>query len=390
MYKMIDLFSGVGGVRRGFELAGGFQNVLSADIDKYASQSYEHLHGEESLNDVTSESFKQQTVDLHYDTLLGGFPCQSFSRAGKQEGFLNATKGTLFFDVADIIKRSRPKTFLLENVDNLLSHDKGETFKVILETLVHELNYKVIGVRETPDGSLVWQKTSFKRNSKDFGVPQNRPRVFIMGFDKEYFKDKIDLIDNLELPEKRERPAVFETVDDILETDVDPKYFASEGYIQSMINHRDRHAGKGNGFGFIIVNDPERKIRISNAVLATGGSGKERNLIRDVRSDIAGLVVKGKKTPLSGECIRHMTPLEWARLQGFAGYGFVDENGVDHFSFPENMSDTQRYKQMGNSVTIPVIEELALFMKSCLDLMGVEDMKPTDGRTSVISVKSAE
>lgn len=386
MYKTIDLFSGVGGVRRGFELAGGFENVLSADIDKYAAQSYEHLHGEESLNDVTSEEFKQQTVDLHYDTLLGGFPCQSFSRAGKQEGFLNATKGTLFFDVADIIKRSRPKTFLLENVDNLLSHDKGETFKVILETLVHELNYKVIGVQESPDGTLVWNRQSFKRNSKDFGVPQNRPRVFIMGFDKEYFKDKIDLIDTMELPESRERPAIFNTVDEILETDVDLKYFAAEGYIQSMKNHRDRHGAKGNGFGFIVVNDEDRKIRISNAVLATGGSGKERNLIRDIRSDVAGTVIKGKKTPLSAECIRHMTPLEWARLQGFAGYGFVDAEGVDHFSFPENMSNAQRYKQMGNSVTIPVIEEMALFMKSCLDLMGEENMKPEDGRNAEISV----
>lgn len=379
MYKTIDLFSGVGGVRRGFEIAGGFEVVLSADIDKYAAESYEHLHGEKSLNDVTSEEFKQRCVDLGYQTLLGGFPCQSFSRAGKQEGFLNATKGTLFFDVADILKRSRPKTFLLENVDNLLSHDKGNTFKVILETLVHELNYHVVGVREAADGTLVWNKQSFKRNSKDFGVPQNRPRVFIMGFDKEYFKDKIDLIANFELPEKRERPAIFETVDDILEKDVDPKYFASQGYIDSMVKHRDRHGAKGNGFGFIVVNDPDRKVRISNAVLATGGSGKERNLIRDIRPDIAGQEIKGKKTPLSAECIRHMTPLEWARLQGFAGYGFVDANGVDHFSFPETMSDTQRYKQMGNSVTIPVIEELALFMKSCLNLMGEPNMKPEDG-----------
>lgn len=367
---MIDLFSGVGGIRRGFELAGGFENVLSADIDKYAAQSYEHLHGEESLNDVTSEEFKQKTVDLHYDTLLGGFPCQSFSRAGKQEGFLNATKGTLFFDVADIIKRSRPKTFLLENVDNLLSHDKGNTFKVILETLVHELNYHVVGVREAPDGSLIWDRQSFKRNSKDFGVPQNRPRVFIMGFDKEYFKDKIDLIKNFELPEKRERPAIFETVDDILENDVPASYFAAEGYVNSMKAHRDRHGAKGNGFGYIVVNAEDRKSRISNAVLATGGSGKERNMIHDPRPDIAGTVIKGKKTPLSADCIRHMTPLEWARLQGFAGYGFVDENGVDQFSFPDTMSNAQRYKQMGNSVTIPVIEEMALFMKSCLNLMG--------------------
>jgi DNA (cytosine-5)-methyltransferase 1 len=370
MYKTVDLFAGVGGIRRGFELAGGFENVLSADIDKYASQTYEHLHGEESLNDVTSEDFKVKVEETDYHVLLGGFPCQSFSRAGKQEGFLNATKGTLFFDVADIIKRTRPRTFLLENVDNLLAHDGGNTFKTIAETLVHELNYKVIGVDEAEDGTLSWSRESFKRNSKNFGLPQNRPRVYIMGFDKEYFGEKTNLLADLALPESRERGAIFETVDDILEKDVDAKYFAAEGYIQSMKNHRDRHSGKGNGFGFVVVNAADRKSRISNAVLATGGSGKERNLIHDPRPDVIGLTVKGKKSPISSEGIRHMTPLEWARLQGFAGYGFIDENGVDQFSFPDNMSNTQRYKQMGNSVTIPVIEEMALFMKTCLTLMG--------------------
>lgn len=370
MYKTIDLFAGVGGIRRGFELAGGFENALSADIDKFASETYKHLHGEESLNDVTSEDFKVKVENTTYDTLLGGFPCQSFSRAGKQEGFLNATKGTLFFDVADIIKRTRPKTFLLENVDNLLAHDGGNTFKTIAETLVHELNYKVIGVDENPDGTLSWSRESFKRNSKDFGLPQNRPRVYIMGFDKEYFGNKVELLNSMSLPENRSRGAIFDTVDDILETDVDPKYFAAEGYMQSMRNHRDRHSGKGNGFGFVVVNAEDRKNRISNAVLATGGSGKERNLIHDPRPDVAGLVIGGKKSPISDECIRHMTPTEWARLQGFAGYGFLDENGNDTFSFPDNMSNTQRYKQMGNSVTIPVIEEMALFMKECLSVMG--------------------
>lgn len=375
MYKMVDLFAGVGGIRRGFELAGNFDNVLSADIDKYAAETYKHLYGEDSLNDVTSEEFKQKVIAIPYDTLLGGFPCQSFSRAGLQEGFLNATKGTLFFDVADIIKRSRPKTFLLENVDNLLSHDKGNTFRTIVETLVHELNYKVIGVTENADGTLSWQSSDFKRNSKDFGVPQNRPRVFIMGFDKEFFGDKIDLIDGLSLPTHRSRKAIFETIDDVLDDNVDPSFFAAEGYVNSMKAHKARHAGKGNGFGFVVVNAADRKSRIANAVLATGGSGRERNMVYQPRTDIAGLIVKSKKTPLSADCIRQMTPIEWARLQGFAGYGFVDANGVDKFSFPEKMSNAQRYKQMGNSVTIPVIEEMALFMKSCLALMGVEEMK---------------
>lgn len=373
MYLTVDLFAGVGGIRTGFERAGGFKNTLSADIDKYASQTYKHLYGEDSLNDVTSEEFKLKVEAADYQVLLAGFPCQAFSRAGKQEGFLNATKGTLFFDVADIIKRTRPRTFLLENVDNLIVHDGGNTFKTIAETLVHELNYKVIGIEEAEDGTLSWNKESFKRNSKNFGLPQNRPRVYIMGFDKEYFGENINLLKDLSLPENRERGAIYETIDDVLEKDVDPKYFAAEGYIQYMKNHRERHSGKGNGFGFVVVNAADRKNRISNAILATGGSGKERNVIYDPRPDVIGMVVKGKKTPIADAGLRHMTPLEWARLQGFAGYGFVDNNGVDNFSFPEKMSDTQRYKQMGNSVTIPVIEEMALFMKSCLALMG-EDL----------------
>lgn len=371
MYRTIDLFAGIGGIRRGFELTGKFRNVKSADIDKYAAATYKHLYGEDSLNDVTSEDFKKELETIQFEALCAGFPCQSFSRAGLQEGFLNATKGTLFFDVADIIKRTRPHTFLLENVDNLLSHDKGNTFRTIVETLVTELDYKVIGVHETEDG-LTWSNESFKRNSKDFGVPQNRPRVFIMGFDKKYFGEKLNLLEGLELPVKRERDVIFETVDDILEENVELQYFGAEGYIQSLKNHRNRHSGKGNGFGYVIVNDENRKSRISNAVLATGGSGKERNLIFDPREDVAGKVVKGKKTPLSADCIRHMTPTEWARLQGFVGYGFVDANGTDQFSFPEKMSKTQQYKQMGNSVTIPVIEEMALFMTKCLNLMGEE------------------
>lgn len=371
MYRTIDLFAGIGGIRRGFELTGKFKNVKSADIDRYAAATYKHLYGEDSLNDVTSEDFKLELEKIEFEAMCAGFPCQSFSRAGLQEGFLNATKGTLFFDVADIIKRTRPHTFLLENVDNLLSHDKGNTFRTIVETLVTELDYKVIGVEETDEG-LTWSNESFKRNSKDFGLPQNRPRVFIMGFDKQYFGDKLDLLDGMELPTKRERDVIFATVDDILEENVDLQYYGAEGYIQSLKNHRNRHSGKGNGFGYVIVNDENRKSRISNAVLATGGSGKERNLIFDPRDDVAGKVVKGKKSPLSADCIRHMTPTEWGRLQGFVGYGFMDENGVDKFSFPEKMSKTQQYKQMGNSVTIPVIEEMALFMTRCLHLMGEE------------------
>ena len=143
-YRTIDLCAGIGGIRKGFEMTGAFQNVLSAEIDKYACMTYEHLYGENPLNDITSEDFKTKVEKTEYDVLLAGFPCQAFSRAGRQLGFLDKTRGTLFFDIADILQRTRPKAFMLENVDNLITHSKGNTFKVIIHTLVKDLNYKVI------------------------------------------------------------------------------------------------------------------------------------------------------------------------------------------------------------------------------------------------------
>ena len=131
-YRTIDLCAGIGGIRKGFEMTGAFQNVLSAEIDKYACMTYEHLYGENPLNDITSEDFKTKVEKTKYDVLLAGFPCQAFSRAGRQLGFLDKTRGTLFFDIADILQRTRPKAFMLENVDNLITHSKGNTFKVII------------------------------------------------------------------------------------------------------------------------------------------------------------------------------------------------------------------------------------------------------------------
>ncbi|MDQ7083493.1 MAG: DNA (cytosine-5-)-methyltransferase [Sulfurovum sp.] len=119
-YKTLDLFCGIGGIRRGFELTDKFTNILSAEIDKYACMTYEHLYGENPQNDVTSEAFKEKVQNIDYDVLLAGFPCQSFSIAGAKKGFEDTTRGTLFFDVADILKRTKPKTFLLENVEGLL------------------------------------------------------------------------------------------------------------------------------------------------------------------------------------------------------------------------------------------------------------------------------
>lgn len=366
-YRTIDLCAGIGGIRKGFEMTGAFQNVLSAEIDKYACMTYEHLYGENPLNDITSEDFKTKVEKTEYDVLLAGFPCQAFSRAGRQLGFLDKTRGTLFFDIADILQRTRPKAFMLENVDNLITHSKGNTFKVIIHTLVKDLNYKVIGVTSDKDGKLEYVPKEFVRNSKNFGVPQNRPRVYIMGFDREYWGDCVDDLDNTLPKEKEEK--IYEDLNDLLEMNAEPQFFLSSGYVETLEKHKARHEAKGNGFGYKIVNLPETEHPVSNALLATGGSGKERNLVLDHRKGIAGMQLALRKTPLNDKGIRVMTPREWGKLQGFINYGFIDDNGVDQFSFPKGVGKAQQYKQFGNAVTIPVIEEMAKFMSSCLNYL---------------------
>lgn len=362
-YKMIDLCAGIGGIRRGFELAKGFKNVLSAEIDKYACMTYEHLYGDNPENDITTEEFKQKVENTDYDILLAGFPCQAFSRAGKQLGFLDTTRGTLFFDIADMIKRTRPKAFMLENVDNLITHNKGNTFKTIIYTLVQELNYKVIGVTQNED-KIEYNARTFVRNSRNFGVPQNRPRVYIMGFDREHWGNEVDNLPDV-LPGKREK-AIYTDLHDLLEMNAEPEFFLASGYVATLERHKARHESKGNGFGYKIVNLPEIENPVSNALLATGGSGKERNLVLDMREGIAGVQLPARKTPLNDRGIRVMTPREWGKLQGFINYGFMDKDGKDTFSFPDGVGKAQQYKQFGNAVTIPAVEEMAKFMKKCL------------------------
>ena len=143
----------------------------------------------------------------------------------------------------------------------------------------------------------------------------------------------------------------------------------AQGYLDTLKRHKVREKAKGHGFGYIVVNAEGIEHPIANTILATGGSGKERNLIYQPKEGVAGKMMPFKKTGLNNEGVRVMTPTEWGRLQGFIGYGFVDENGVDHFSFPEGTARAQQYKQFGNSVTIPVIEELARFMLDCFDKM---------------------
>ena len=368
IYKTIDLFAGIGGIRRGFEKTGKFKNVLSAENDKYACQAYEHIFGEDPFNDVTSDSFKEKLKNTEYDILLGGFPCQAFSIAGLQEGFEDETRGTLFFDIAKILEMTKPKAFLLENVEGLLRHDKGNTFQVIAKTL-DNLGYHVVGVdkEETLLGIKYNATTdSMVRTPYNFGIPQRRARIFIMGFLKK------DLPKGYVFPElpKNRNLKLYNDLNDLLEDNVDPKYYLSQTYLDTLKRHKQRHKSKNAGFGYIVVNDDENPI--ANTIMATGGSGKERNLIRQYKKEYTELEnVGNKKGPLNNEGIRYMTPREWGKLQGFVNYGFV-EDGIDKFSLPDNISNTQRYKLFGNSVCIPVIESMAEYMiKRLEEIYGV-------------------
>lgn len=374
IYKTIDLCAGIGGIRRGFELTGKFENVLSAEIDPSAARTYEHLYGENPLNDLTSDEFKDKVAQTNYDVLLAGFPCQTFSRVGKQLGFRDKTRGTIFFDIADIISRTNPRAILLENVENLVSHNKGQTIRTIIETLEDELEYRVIGVTLDDDGNYVYTPKSFIRNSRYFGVPQNRPRVFIMAFSKKRYGDAVKVLTD-GLPTSGSK-TIFEDVHQILDPDVDIHYYMASGYWETLKRHKERQSQKGYGFGYCVVNTKDEEHPVAHTTLATGGSGKERNLIYQPKEGVGGTMIPSKKTELNHEGIRVMTPTEWGRLQGFIGYAFM-KDGVDTFSFPEGMTDGQKYKQLGNSVTIPVIEELAHFMLACFDKM-------TNSQTSLV------
>ena len=368
-FSTIDLCAGIGGMRKGFELTGHFYNVLAAEIDRFACMTYEHLYHEDAFHDLTTEEFKALVETVEYDVLLAGFPCQTFSRAGLEEGFENTEKGIIFNHIAEIIRRTRPRAIFLENVDNLVRHDKGKTFAIIIDTLEKTLNYKVIGVSYDIIGTPIYTAKDFIRNSRYFGIPQNRPRTYIMAFDRErYGNNSLLGIENC-LPEENDW-YLYDDLNDLLELQADAKYYMASGYFETLEKHREREHKKGNGFGYRIVNAPEIEHPVANTIMATGGSGKERNLVYDPQDNIAGVQIPTKKTPLNNKCIRVMTPREWGKLQGFINYAFLDDEGVDHFEFPEELSPAQQYKQFGNSVTIPVIETMAEFMVNCFRVLG--------------------
>ncbi|MBE6100932.1 MAG: DNA (cytosine-5-)-methyltransferase [Selenomonas ruminantium] len=368
-FYTIDLCAGIGGIRKGFELTGQFENVAAAEIDPYACMTYQHLYNVDANHDVTSEEFKAELEQINYDVLLAGFPCQTFSRAGLEEGFNDEEKGVIFNHIAEIIRRTRPRAVFLENVDNLVRHDKGCTFRIIINTLERTLNYKVVGVTYDEGGMPQYNARDFVRNSRYFGIPQNRPRTYIMAFDRERYGTEALLGIQNYLPEKNDW-YLYEDLNELLEMHAEAKYYMASGYLETLEKHKKREHEKGNGFGYRIVNAPGIEHPVANTIMATGGSGKERNLVYDPQEGIAGQIIETKKTPLNDKGIRVMTPREWGKLQGFINYAFLDDQGVDHFSFPEGVTTNQQYKQFGNAVTIPVIETMAEYMLNCFRVLG--------------------
>jgi DNA (cytosine-5)-methyltransferase 1 len=308
-FSFIDLFAGIGGTRLAFERAGG-KCVFSSEMNDMARKTYTANYGDEPAGDIT----KISASDIpDHDILVAGFPCQPFSIAGVskyrslnyKDGFEHATKGTLFFDVARILKEKRPKAFLLENVKNLTSHDGGNTFKVIENTLRKDLGYNI----------------SYMIIDAKPLVPQHRERIYIVGFD-----ERIDF----KFPELQNRNVKLA---DILEANPDPKYTLTDhlwGYLQK---YAEKHKAKGNGFGFGLA-----KL-----------DGYTRTLSARYYKDGSEILI-----PQQGKNPRRLTPRECARLMGFPD------------SFAIVVSDTSAYRQFGNSVVVPVVEAIAKEIVHCL------------------------
>ena len=323
-FRFIDLFAGIGGLRIGFEGIGG-KCVFTSEWDRFCQESYARNFPEDEdhvfngdIREFTKNDAALDMIPAH-DVLLAGFPCQPFSIAGvskknslgRQHGFLDETQGTLFFDVAKIIQRHRPKAFLLENVKNLQRHDKGRTFDTIMKVLTDELGYHV----------------DFRVISSQPWVPQKRERIFLVGFQK---KTEFSF-ENLSIPEQP-----WPKLGDILEPEdqVDDKYVLTEKLWAYLQAYKEKHTKAGNGFGFGLCG-PDDVTRTLSARYYKDGSEV--------------LVDRGE-----GKRPRRLTPKECARLMGF-------EKGNRVWS--QCVSDTQAYKQFGNSVVVPVVEAVAELME---------------------------
>lgn len=322
-FSFIDLFAGIGGMRIAFERSGG-HCVYSSEWNKYSQQTYFANFGEQPEGDITQVA---ASLIPDHDILVAGFPCQPFSIAGvskknslgRATGFEDKTQGTLFFDVCRILKEKRPKAFMLENVKNLCSHDRGRTFKVILESL-DELDYDVF--YSVLDGQNY--------------VPQHRERILIVGFDRKKYGGNVKF--DFKLTPKFPKPVMR----DILDENVDEKYTLSDKLWTYLQNYAAKHKAAGNGFGYGI------------APL----DGVSRTISARYYKDGSEILIEQE-----GKNPRRLTPRECARLQGFP----------DDFKIP--VSDTQAYKQFGNSVVVPLMENVAgLIVKK------VEEMDLAEGK----------
>ncbi|WP_290697895.1 DNA (cytosine-5-)-methyltransferase [Amphritea sp.] len=361
-FTFIDLFAGIGGIRKGFEDAGG-KCLFTSEWNKYSVRTYKANHYNdpdkhtfnEDIREVTlsddenvSEEQAYRHIDSvvpHHDVLLAGFPCQPFSIAGvskknalgRAHGFECQTQGTLFFDVARIIKAKQPAAFVLENVKNLRSHDKGKTFKIIMETL-DELGYEVADMEAAgaDDPKII--------DGKHF-LPQHRERVVLVGFRRD-----LDVHQGFTLRDiSKYHPETAVTLSDILtpEEDVDSRYILTPKLWAYLYNYAKKHKAKGNGFGYGLVSDKDITRTLSARYYKDGS---------EILIDRGWDFVKGFE---DGENLerrpRRLTPRECARLMGF------DKKGEAEFKIP--VSDTQSYKQFGNSVVVPVFAAVAGLMK---------------------------
>ena len=359
-FDFIDLFAGIGGIRRGFEEAGG-RCVFTSEWNKYAVRTYKanyysdpdnHRFNDDirkiTLSDQegVSKDFSRRHIDQmipNHDVLLAGFPCQPFSIAGVSKknslgvkhGFECKTQGTLFFDVASIIAVKRPVAFVLENVKNLKSHDKGRTFKVITEAL-DELGYWISDIDHTGphDPKII--------DGKHF-VPQHRERIVLVGFRKDIGVHSDFTLRDISKFFPKYRPVLS----DILEDEVDDKYILSPKLWEYLFNYAIKHKAKGNGFGYGLVKGTDTTRTLSARYYK---DGSEILIDRGFNPDKPPFgKVNLKNRP------RRLTPLECARLMGYNKPGQTD------FRIP--VSDTQAYKQFGNSVVVPVFAAVAKLMK---------------------------
>lgn len=328
--KSIDLFAGIGGIRLGFDKAfkEDIETVFVCEWDENAQKTYRANFEDdfEIAGDITQIEEKDIPP---FDICLAGFPCQAFSMAGKRKGFDDNYKGmcrgTLFMDVARICEYHQPKVIFCENVKGLAIHDRGRTFKVItktFESLGYTVFYKIL-------------------NSKNFGVPQNRERIYLIAFRNDI------------APEEFVFPKMTDDTkclwDICEEKPVPAKYYLSDVYLETLRKHKARHMQRGNGFGYEIRDWSD----VAGAIVC-GGMGRERNLVIDKRQKnlTPTTHIKGR---INREGVRKMTPREWARLQGFPD------------DFVLSLADTHLYKQLGNSVTVNVIEAIAEKIKEVLD-----------------------